>query len=89
MDLSSMNWLAWIILGGMAGWIASMLTRNNARMGLLANILVGIIGAFVGTFLLNQFGSKGMSGFNIYTLLVAILGATVLLWLFNLLRGRR
>lgn len=89
MDLSSMTWLAWIILGGMAGWIASMLTKNNARMGLLANILIGIIGAFVGTFLLNQFGAKGMSGFNIYTLLVAILGATVLLWLFNMLRGRR
>ncbi len=89
MSLSSMTWLAWIVLGGMAGWIASMLTRNNARMGLLANILVGIIGAFVGTFLLNQFGVKGMSGFNLYTFLVAILGATVLLWLFNLLRGRR
>jgi uncharacterized membrane protein YeaQ/YmgE (transglycosylase-associated protein family) len=89
MDLSSMSWLAWIILGGMAGWIASLLTRNGARMGLIANILVGVIGAFVGTFLLKQFGAKGMSGFNFYTFLVAILGATVLLWLFNIIRGRR
>jgi uncharacterized membrane protein YeaQ/YmgE (transglycosylase-associated protein family) len=89
MDLSTMSWLAWIVLGGMAGWIASLLTRNSARMGLIANILVGVIGAFVGTFLLKQFGTKGMSGFNFYTFLVAILGATVLLWLFNIIRGRR
>ncbi len=84
-----MGWLAWIILGGMAGWIASLLTRNNARMGLLTNIIVGIIGAFVGTWLLNQLGATGMTGFNMYTFLVAVLGATILLWLFNLIRKRR
>lgn len=83
-----MDWLAWIVLGGVAGWIASIITKNNARMGLFANIIVGIIGAFVGTFLLKQFGVQGMSGFNVSTLLVAILGAAVLLWLFGLIRRR-
>jgi len=86
---TDMTWLAWIILGGMAGWISSLLTRNNARMGLFANIAIGIIGAYAGTILLNQFGTEGMTGFNVYSLLVAVLGATLLLWLFNLLRGKR
>lgn len=84
-----MNWLAWIVLGGLAGWVASILTKNNARMGIIANIIVGIIGAFAGTFLLGLAGVKGMTGFNFYTFLVAVGGAIVLLFLFNVIRGRR
>ena len=84
-----MDWLAWIVLGGLAGWVASILTRNNARMGILANIVVGIIGAFAGSFLLNLIGVQGMTGFNVYTFLVAVGGAVVLLFLFNMVRGRR
>ncbi len=84
-----MDWLAWIILGGLAGWVASLLTKNNARMGILGNIIVGIIGAFAGTFILNQLGVQGMTGFNFYTFLVAVGGACVLLFLFNLIRGKR
>ncbi|MEA4889032.1 MAG: GlsB/YeaQ/YmgE family stress response membrane protein [Clostridiaceae bacterium] len=84
-----MDWLAWIILGGLAGWVASLLTKNNARMGILANIIVGIIGAFAGTFLLNLIGVQGMTGFNFYTFLVAVGGAVVLLFLFNIIRGKR
>ena len=84
-----MDWLAWIVLGGFAGWFASILTKNNARMGIIANIIVGIIGAFAGTFLLNLIGVQGMTGFNFYTFLVAVGGASVLLFLFNIIRGRR
>lgn len=84
-----MDWLAWIVLGGVAGWVASLITRNNARMGILANIIVGIIGAYAGTFLLNLAGVQGMTGFNIYTFFVAVGGATVLLFLFNMIRSRR
>jgi len=84
-----MDWLAWIVLGGLAGWVASILTKNNARMGILANIIVGIIGAIAGSFLLNLVGVKGMTGFNFYTFLVAVGGAVVLLFLFNMIRGRR
>jgi len=83
-----MNWLAWIVLGGIAGWIASMLTHNNARMGLLANIVVGIIGSFAATYILSLLGIAGTTGFNFYSLLVAVGGATLLLWLLNLIRGR-
>lgn len=89
MSLSSMGWLAWIILGGVAGWIASIVTKNNRRMGILANVIVGILGAFAGTFILNLAGVHGMSGFNFNTFLVAIGGAIVLLFLFNMIRGRR
>jgi uncharacterized membrane protein YeaQ/YmgE (transglycosylase-associated protein family) len=81
-----MDWLAWIVLGGVAGWIASILTKNNARMGLFANIIVGIIGAFIGGYLMTLIGQTGMTGFNFWSLLVAVLGATVLLWVINLVR---
>lgn len=84
-----MDWLAWIVLGGIAGWIASMLTRNNANMGIIANIIVGIIGSFAGTFILSLLGIPGTTGFNLYSLFVAIGGAVVLLWLVNIIRGRR
>lgn len=84
-----MDWLAWIILGGFAGWIASIITKNNNNMGIIANIIVGIIGAFAGTFLLNLMGIQGITGFNFYTFLVAVGGATVLLFLFNIIRGKR
>ncbi len=85
----TMTWIGWIVLGGIAGWVASILTKNNKQMGILANIVVGIIGAFAGSFILEQFGGSGMTGFNVYTMLVAILGACILLWLFNMIRGKR
>ncbi len=79
-----MNWLSWIVVGGIAGWIASMLTRNNARMGLLANIAVGVVGGF----LMDLIGASGVTGFNLWSLLVSVIGATVLLWIINLIRRR-
>ena len=83
-----MSWLAWIVLGGLAGWIASMLTRNNARMGIIWNIIVGIIGALVGSWLLGLLGVTEPLTFSFMTFLVAVGGAMVLLFLFNLFRGR-
>lgn len=86
-----MGWLAWIILGGVAGWIASMITRNNGSMGLIGNILVGILGAFAGNFLINLINGSGVAsfGFNVTTFIIAIGGAVVLLIIFNLIRRRR
>lgn len=74
-----MNIIAWIILGGLAGWIASMIAGTNAQMGLLANIIVGVLGAFLGGFLMNALGGTGVDGFSVWSLLVATLGAVVLL----------
>lgn len=82
-----MNWIAWIVLGGIAGWIASILAKRNQKMGLLANIVVGIIGAFIGGFIMDFFGASGVTGFNLWSLLVAVVGATVLLVILNLFRN--
>jgi uncharacterized membrane protein YeaQ/YmgE (transglycosylase-associated protein family) len=73
------NLIIWIILGGIAGWIASLIMGRDNQMGALANIIVGIVGAVIGGFLMNLVGLEGAEGFNIWSLLVAILGAVVLL----------
>lgn len=81
-----MGILAWIIMGAIAGWIASMITGNDAEQGALGNILVGIVGAFLGGFIVSLFGSSGVTGFDLRSLLVAIVGAVVLLAVVNMAR---
>jgi uncharacterized membrane protein YeaQ/YmgE (transglycosylase-associated protein family) len=80
------NILVWIIFGALAGWIASMIMGKDSQMGALANIVVGIVGAIIGGFVMNTFGAQGVSGFNLPSLLVAILGAVGLLFLIRLVR---
>lgn len=79
-----MNIILWIIFGGVAGWLASMMMKRDAQMGALANIVVGIIGAMIGGFIMNSLGAQGATGFNIYSLLVAVLGSVVLLAIVGL-----
>jgi uncharacterized membrane protein YeaQ/YmgE (transglycosylase-associated protein family) len=74
-----MGIILWIIFGALAGWIASMLTGENARMGALANIIVGIIGAILGGWIVTLIGGAGVTGFNLGSLLVAIAGAVILI----------
>ena len=76
-----MGILAWIVLGGFAGWIASMIAGNNARQGMIGNLVVGIIGASVGGFVYSFFGGVGVTGFNLHSLGVATLGAVVVLFI--------
>jgi uncharacterized membrane protein YeaQ/YmgE (transglycosylase-associated protein family) len=83
-----MSLLAWIVLGLIAGFIGSKIV-NNSGQGLIVDILLGVVGAVVGGFLFNQFGQPGVSGLNLYSLLVAIVGAVVVLWLYHALIGRR
>lgn len=83
-----MNVFVWIIFGALAGWIASIIMKKNKKMGAIANIIVGIVGAFIGGYIMDFFGAEGVTGFNFYSLLVAILGAMVLLWVAGLF-GRR
>ncbi|MEX2541291.1 MAG: GlsB/YeaQ/YmgE family stress response membrane protein [Trueperaceae bacterium] len=79
-----MSILLWIVFGALAGWIASMIMKTS--QGLLLDIVVGIIGAVIGGFIFRAFGASGVSGFNVYSLLVAILGAVVLLWIVKAAR---
>ena len=74
-----MGIITWIIFGALAGWIASIITGRNNRMGCIANIVVGIAGAFIGDFLMSLIGGGGVSGFNLYSFFVAVIGAVVLL----------
>lgn len=84
-----MNILAWIIFGALAGWIASIIMGRNKQMGAIANIVVGIIGAFLGGWIMEFFGEEGVTGFNFSSFLVALLGAVVLLFVVGLFTGRR
>jgi uncharacterized membrane protein YeaQ/YmgE (transglycosylase-associated protein family) len=81
-----MNIIAWVIIGALAGWIASQIMGTNKEQGPLMNIVVGVVGAFIGGFIFNFFGSRGVTGFNIWSLIVSVIGAVVLLWLMKALR---
>ncbi len=80
-----MGIVSWLIIGALAGWLASLITGNGKRMGALLNIVVGIIGGFVGGFVMNRLGNYGITGFNLWSLLVATGGAVILLLLVNLI----
>jgi uncharacterized membrane protein YeaQ/YmgE (transglycosylase-associated protein family) len=82
-----MSILAWIILGGVAGWIASMIAGTNAEQGIFGNIFVGILGAIIGGFIFSFLGGTGITGFNLWSLLLAVGGASLLLLIFRGVRG--
>jgi uncharacterized membrane protein YeaQ/YmgE (transglycosylase-associated protein family) len=85
--MANMGWLAWIIFGALAGWIASMIAGTNRKQGCLTDIVVGILGAFIGGWLMNTLtGEPNVIGFNLPSLLVAVLGAVILLVIIKLLR---
>lgn len=83
-----MGIIAWIVLGGLAGWLASVLVRGTG-LGLLADILVGIVGAFIGGLIFSAFGGTGITGFNLWSFIVALVGAVVLLLIVRLFTGGR
>ena len=83
-----MGFIAWLILGLIAGFIASRIV-NHTGSGLVMDIILGVIGALVGGFIFSFFGAAGVTGFNIYSMIVAVVGAVVVLWLYHLLIGRR
>jgi uncharacterized membrane protein YeaQ/YmgE (transglycosylase-associated protein family) len=80
-----MSILAWIVLGLLAGFIGSKII-NKSGEGLFLDIILGIVGAVVGGWLFNQFGHVGVTGLNIYSLLVAIVGAVIVLVVWHAIR---
>lgn len=82
-----MGFILWIVFGALAGWIASMVMGNNARQGWLGNIVVGIVGAVVGGWVVSLLlpGTFGVDGFNLGSLIVAIVGAMIVLFIYNML----
>jgi uncharacterized membrane protein YeaQ/YmgE (transglycosylase-associated protein family) len=85
-----MNFILWLIAGGLIGWIASLVMRTDAQQGLILNIIVGIVGAFVAGLVLTPLlgiGTINQSEFSLPALLVSLVGAIILLAVVNLFRG--
>jgi uncharacterized membrane protein YeaQ/YmgE (transglycosylase-associated protein family) len=80
-----MSVIAWIILGLIAGFIASKIV-NHSGAGMLLDLLLGLVGAVFGGWIMTQFGEAGVTGFNLYSIVVAIIGATVLLLIVHAIR---
>ena len=84
-----MSICGWLILGGLAGWIASLITNRNDQQGCIMNIVVGIVGAAIGGAVVGIFGGGGVTGFNLWSLIVAVLGAVLLLAAVNFFTRKR
>ena len=81
-----MSLLLFIVFGGLVGWIASMLMGTDGQQGIILNILVGIVGAVLGGWLMRYLGEPGVTGLNIYSFLVALLGAVIFIVIVKFLR---
>jgi uncharacterized membrane protein YeaQ/YmgE (transglycosylase-associated protein family) len=87
-----MNFILWIVIGGVIGWLASLIMRTDAQQGMFLNVIVGIVGALLGGWLLAPLfgsGTINQNDFSIASLLVSFLGAVVLLMIVNLFRRGR
>lgn len=78
-----MSLIGWIVLGGLAGWVATMVTGTNHRYGVFANVLFGIVGALLGGFLASLLGAEGVNDFSIWSFILAVVGASLVIWLVN------
>ncbi|BAT59014.1 hypothetical protein GJW-30_1_01542 [Variibacter gotjawalensis] len=83
-----MGIIAWIVLGALAGWIGSKIFEGQGQ-GFMLNVVLGIVGAVVGGFIFSALGATGVTGFNLWSLIVAVVGAVVVLWLYNKMAANR
>jgi len=81
-----MGIILWVIFGGLVGWVASLIMKTDAEQGMLLNIIVGVVGAVIGGWFMSIIGESGVMDFNLYSFLVALLGACVLIALVKALR---
>jgi len=87
-----MNFIIWIIVGGLLGWIASLIMKTDAQQGMFLNVVVGIVGALLGGWLISPLvgvGTINQNAFNLGSLLVSLIGAIILLAIVNLFRRGR
>ena len=86
-----MNFVIWLVVGGVIGWIASLIMKTDAQQGLFLNVVVGVVGALLGGWLLSPLvgeGTLNQGDFSLGGLLVSLAGAIILLFLVNLIRRR-
>jgi len=86
-----MGFLIWLIIGGIVGWLASLIMRTDGQQGILLNIVVGIVGAFLGGWLISPLVGTGTinQGISIGSIVVSLIGAVILLAIVNLFRRGR
>ena len=85
----TLGFLGWIVIGGIAGWIASMIMKRDASMGIFANIAAGVVCGLVGGWVLSLFGVDVAGGNWIFSMFTCIIGAVIVLWIVNMIMGRR
>ena len=85
-----MEWLAWIVVGAIAGWLAGLLVKGDEGMGVIGHVVLGLVGALAGGWIVSQVtGNDPMDGvFDISTIVTAVIGAVALVVLVNMVRGR-
>jgi uncharacterized membrane protein YeaQ/YmgE (transglycosylase-associated protein family) len=83
-----MGIILWIVFGALVGWIASLIMKTDSEQGALLNIIIGIVGAVIGGWLMGILGERGVTGFNVYSFLVALLGAVTLITVVKFLRQK-
>jgi uncharacterized membrane protein YeaQ/YmgE (transglycosylase-associated protein family) len=83
-----MGIVLWIVFGAIAGWIASVVMKTDASQGTMTDIIMGIVGAVVGGFLMGLVGQSGVTGFNLYSFFVAVIGAVVVIFVGRKMRNR-
>jgi uncharacterized membrane protein YeaQ/YmgE (transglycosylase-associated protein family) len=84
-----MGIIGWIVLGGLAGWLASKIMGTDPQQGIFMNIIVGIVGALIGGFIMRSLGQTDVTGFNLWSFVVALLGSVVLLAIYRAVVARR
>jgi uncharacterized membrane protein YeaQ/YmgE (transglycosylase-associated protein family) len=82
-----MSVFGWIVLGLLAGWIGSKIVNRHGQ-GFFMDIVLGVVGALVGGFLFSLIGAEGVTGFNLYSMFVAIVGSVVVLVIYHFIAGR-
>jgi uncharacterized membrane protein YeaQ/YmgE (transglycosylase-associated protein family) len=81
-----MSLLLWVIFGGIVGWVASLIMKTDSQQGIILNVVVGIVGALLGGWVMNLMGQSAGGGINLYTFLVALLGSVILLAIVKAVR---
>jgi len=83
-----MGIILWIIFGGLVGWVASLIMKTEVEQSVLLDIVVGIVGAVIGGWLMTFFGQSSVTGFNFYSFAVALLGAVILIAIVRPIRRK-
>lgn len=87
--MDAMGIIGWVVLGGLAGWIASKFVGTDAQQGIVGNIVAGVLGGVLGGWLFTVLGGSGVTGFNIWSLVVAVVGAVIVLLIWKAISGRK